>query len=297
MFRNIIHTAAARVAWIVTGNLRTFFAPLVHESLLRNAILAVGGDPRLFFSAAADDEAKSGMVAHDLASPSRDLRGAGRSHHACTTRYDNLSHFLARHPEWARLTAHVSEATEARPPREALDNPRCSLDAVGWSMHPRDFAQLWRWRDALHAVERDERSGGGSGSDSGSGSGGGRRFDFVARLRFDLAVAAPLPADLLDDARAAHLSWPCWYKPRARLLPLPDHFFVVPRAFASDALDLLGRYLACEGTAFEDSLRLLHVRQGANDNGNASSASPTLRDGPPLCCGYGPTGRSSPTRR
>ena len=54
------------VAWCITGNLRTFFAPLVHESMYRHAIRALGGAPRAFFSAAAEDESKTGMLAHQV---------------------------------------------------------------------------------------------------------------------------------------------------------------------------------------------------------------------------------------
>ena len=137
-----------RVAWIITGNLRTFFAPLVHGSLLRNGIRAAGGLPSVFFSAAADDESKPGMLSHNAAGPPTRPHRASTT---CTTRYSNLSHFLSRHPEWSAITAHVSSYSEARPPRDVLENPRCTLKEIGWSMHARDYAQLYRWREAVSA--------------------------------------------------------------------------------------------------------------------------------------------------
>lgn len=262
---------APSVAWVITGNLRTFFSPLVHDSLLHNGILALGGSPRLFFSAASDDEIKPGMTTHDVAAASSRSGTLGTARgRPCTSRYRNLSHFLSDNPAWAALTASVSESTGARPPPEdTLANPRCDLAEIGWSMHPRDYAQLWRWHEAFAAVRREENER-------------ARRFSHVARLRFDVAIAAPLPADLLASPSTAYASWPCWYKPRARLLPLPDHLFVVPRAHASAAFDIFERLRSCQSGTFEASLRLR--------SRVAKNASSTLRDGPPLCCGYGPTG-------
>ena len=259
-----------RVAWIITGNLRTFFAPLVHESLLRNGIRAAGGVPSVFFSAAADDESKPGMLSHNAAAPSNKPHRASST---CTTRYSNLSHFLSLHPEWSAITADVSSYAEARPPRDELENPLCTLKEIGWSMHTRDLAQLYRWREAYLAALRYERAT----------LPAELRFAFFARLRFDIAIASPLPSDLLHSHHTAHLSWPCWFKPRARLLPMPDHFFVVPRSHAAAAFDIFGRYRRCRGDSFERSLRL-------GNPASLESSNATLKDGPPLCCGIGPTG-------
>lgn len=61
-----------------------------------------------------------------------------------------------------------------------------------------------------------------------------------------------------------------------RLLTRVSQFFLVPRNHAPAVFDLLRRYRECVGTDFEDALRL--------------DTSVPLREGPPLCCGYGPTG-------
>lgn len=256
---------AKSVAWCITGNLRTFFAPLVHESMYRHAILALGGEPRAFFSAAAEDESKTGMLSHHATSSS--------ARHSCTTRYANLTAFLSAHPEWAAITAHVSEESTATPlTRAAGVNPACNLSEIGWSMHSRDFAQLWRWHEAYAAVVHYEKTVMRT-----------KRFDFVARLRFDAAFGAPLPSDLLLGEPTAYVSWPCFWKPHARYLPLPDHFFLVPRAHAQSAFSLTRRYRRCVGESFEQSLRLDRSKRASiSDSCRVPNRKPTSQRAVPF---------------
>ena len=59
-----------RVAFCITGALRSFFAPIVHQSLLHNIIHAAGGQPRVFFEASAADAAVSDVGFVSVASRS-----------------------------------------------------------------------------------------------------------------------------------------------------------------------------------------------------------------------------------
>ena len=78
-----------KIAWCITGNLRSFFAPLVHESIYRNASMALGGRPSAFFSAATEDEVKHNMVAlHGGVSATPSTPSS------CATRFANLTAFL-----------------------------------------------------------------------------------------------------------------------------------------------------------------------------------------------------------
>lgn len=218
-----------RVAWCITGALRSFYLPLVHRSLLTNAIRAVGGRPLLFFSASASDDAKQGRT--PLHGPS-----------TCAQRYANLSEFLASHSDWAALTASVSETWRARPAHFTKDASRsvrcCPLpnEVLEVFANPMYAAQIARWHDALQAVVRHEDKH-------------QIKFDWVGKLRFDVVVAMPLPplaaAAVTSTASAAYMAWPVAMRTHTRAMPMPDHLWLVPREQASDVFGASARYREC----------------------------------------------------
>ena len=149
--------AGTMVAWAITGGVRSFYSPLVHNSLLHNAILATGGSPRVFFSAALADDPKTGRAVGDGKSLSGLLataRGEAGDRTSCIFRYANLSAFLADHDEWATITAHVDESSERVPAETPRFSPACKLpadlaeDSFAHRKHssdPRFLAQMHRW--------------------------------------------------------------------------------------------------------------------------------------------------------
>jgi hypothetical protein len=279
-------TGRPAVAWVLAGGLRSFFSPVVHSSLMNNAIRAVGGEPSLFLIATlANDQKRWGAAREDLS-----VAAAAGGTSSCARRYDSLATFLAAHPEWEALTVHIAVETDAQP-ASASPNPACHpLSDVEADYARRIFqvpqytAQMARWAQGFSAVRRHERE-----------HRRGVAFDFVGRLRFDTMVAAPLPADLLLSAHVANVAFAIDAKVHSRLLPLPDFFWIVPRAHAAAAFDVMGRYQRCgrQGAA-------LKARAPAPDVTNASAGCiatgvcrdipRTARRLPPLCCGGGPTG-------
>ena len=132
---NRIESAAViPVAWVLTGAIRSFFSPVVHQSIYQNAIRAVGGEPRVFFIASLADDPKQGREAvavgnthsqhqHSCAQP--DLEHCSPA--GCAAAYANLSSFVAAHPStWGAVTAHIEEETAARQ-AHAVENPSCPL--------------------------------------------------------------------------------------------------------------------------------------------------------------------------
>lgn len=150
----------------------------------------------------------------------------------------------------------------------------------------------------------------------------GRRFHYIARLRFDLTMGAPLPSTLLRQDRA-FLAFPPAARAFQRTVPLPDHMWITPREHAESVLDVMSRYARCRGAdggagsaspasnmsaakvskaAVAESCRQTQLCQydggvGAHEgahsiNGASASASGAepSRPLPPLCCGRGPTG-------
>ena len=225
---------APHIAWCITGGVRSFFSETTHGSIYRNAIRAIGGRPRVFFDGLlpTTNDFKSG---EDLPANSPPFAVPPPSE-----RFDNLSSFLAAHPEWARITADVRESREAVPPL-ARANPRCALPrklAYALGMWPASNAQMARWHAVMNAVRRYEARE-------------GLRFASVAKLRFDVAVAAPLPGPsllrsvLAEDGGRALVAWPVTARVRVRMLPLPDHFWIMPRANAPFVFDLMRRYHSC----------------------------------------------------
>ena len=219
-----------QVAWVLTGGLRSFFAPMVHKSIYQNAIRAVGGRPRLFMIASLADDAKSDREAVSVGS-STVQRMAGInctlqasaqhcSQPGCAAAYANLSGFLAAQPRWGAMTAHVEEELTSRPTSGeaatlAAYNPRCHLpEELDNAFRPPHYlAQMARWHAAIVAVRRYERQA-------------RRQFDFVAKLRFDVAVPSPLSPRLLRSDRA-FLGFPPAVKIFRRMVP------VRPRARAA----------------------------------------------------------------
>ena len=252
------------VAWCLTGNVRSFFSPLVHGSILEKGFRALGGvsgGSRVFFAVGLEDERKP--QEHGFVLSVSERAGAAARPWSCTRLYRNLSHFLQLHPEWRRVTASVRELTARHPP-SARPNPRCHLTNVEQArpLHLRDLSQMARWAKAMGDVESFERSA-------------ARRFDFVARLRPDVAFGAPLdPTVLLARATTAHMAWPVRALLRQRLLPTQDHFWIVPRTYAPGPMGILDAYARCEGDSFE---RLLGLNKSTGP----------FRS---LCCGGGPTG-------
>ena len=123
------------------------------------------------------------------------------------------------------------------------------------------ISQMSRWARAFAAVRRFEIS-----------ARAGRKFDYVGRLRFDTAIAAPLAPPLLLRQDRHYLAFPVSAKIRQRMYPLPDHFWFGPRAHAAVAFDILRRYQDC-----------VSVEDAAGVAGESSSSKE-------LCCGGGPTG-------
>lgn len=219
-------TRSYHVAWLITGGLRSFFAPLVHESIYQNAIRAVGGQPKLFLIASMNDDAKSARdvlsVVDARQSNCSQMSSLGsrsqRSTQACaptgcTTWHANLSSFLAAKSEWAVLTVHVEEEMSSRvlsgdAAGLAVYNPDCPLpDELDKAFRPPHYlVQMARWSLAMSAVRRYEKRV-------------GWRFHFVARMRFDVAVPAPLSSNLLRTDRA-FLAFPPAVKVFQRMVPV-----------------------------------------------------------------------------
>ena len=156
-----------------------------------------------------------------------------------------------------------------------------------------DDSAVARWQSAMTAVRRDEASA-------------GRRFHFIGRLRFDLTLGAPLPSTLLRHDRA-FLAFPPAARAFQRMIPLPDHMWITPRAHAESVMDVMGRYAGCKGAAsaanmsaaelsaaVAESCRQTQLCQhdggGATPTNGGSDAKAPLPPLPPLCCGRGPTG-------
>ena len=224
-------SSAPQVAWVLSGGLRSFFAPIVHESIYQNAIRAVGSEPRLFMIASLADDAKSDREAVSVGTSSATQRMAGSnctlqssaqhcSQPGCVAAYANLSGFLSAQPQWGAITAHVEEEPTSRPTSgEAATlvshNPSCHLpEELDNAFRPPHYlAQMARWHAAIVAVRRYERQA-------------RRQFDFVAKLRFDVAVPSPLSPRLLRSDRA-FLGFPPAVKIFRRMVP------VRPRARAA----------------------------------------------------------------
>ena len=292
-------TRRESIAWCITGGLRSFFAPIVHESLLRHGILAFGGEPRVFFAATLADDAKPGRKS--ISAGGADGAANNRS---CARLHANLSAFLSAHEEWARVTAFVSEERAARPHMEhlttAIQSPECSLpkEVADAFAQPHYVAQMVRWHEVFLAVQRDEVAR-------------DRRFDYVARLRFDVALGAPLPLSLLRPDRAA-VAYPVTAKNFFRGIPLPDHFWVLPRAHASTVFEIVHRVKRwCSSRESGTVVNAGAVKSGSlpsNTTFGAAAgdarlqracAATALCDDQPgmaiaehhyLCCGGGPTG-------
>ena len=288
-----------RVAWLITGGLRSFFSPLVHDSIRRHAIEALGGAPSVFFDATLAAEAKPGREKFAFG----DARTSDCP--VCTGAFHNLSHFLSAHPEWARITASLVEAPRSplgdtkRGTRPALPParvpvpsgalaPSCTLprEVARQMAVPFYNAQLDRWARAFAAAVADEARHG--------------RFTWIAKLRFDQAIGAPLSPRLLLDTSVAYASWPVRYKLRERALPLPDFFALVPRAHAAHIFQISTRYAQCnrgDRAGGAAPLEPHRVVLGANESytdamgqGCASLGLCRTIGVPPLCCGGGPTG-------
>ena len=85
------------VAWCLTGRVRSFYVPLVHESIMRNAIRAVSGNAKVFMMAtSANDIWRSEHVS-----------ASGDSDALCDRKYRNLSHFVSLHSDWASITQRI----------------------------------------------------------------------------------------------------------------------------------------------------------------------------------------------
>jgi hypothetical protein len=290
------------VAWCFTGGLRSFFAPIVHESLLRHGIYGLGGRPRVFFSASLVDDAKAGRASISVGGGSRTDAAARAS--SCSTLHANLSAFLAVHDEWAAITAFVSESSSARPPAATAARASigaCALprDVVDAFDRPHYIAQIARWQEVYLAVQRDEVAR-------------GVRFGYVARLRFDVTLGAPLPHTILRPDLAT-MVWPVGGQLFSRLLPLPDHFWLVPRPYAHAAFGILSRFQQCghraaatttaDGRTHDRSHHTVSSSTSSHRGNATFDKDATIRacevtglcaDQPglpeQLCCGGGPTG-------
>lgn len=218
--------AKETIAWGILGQMRSFFDPVVHDSIMYDIILATHANPTLFFSVEHADHVK--------------VRGEECPHPPTA-----LRDFLAARPLWAGLTAEVADSVQRDDPLVA-DNPACQVrgariggnSTYGFSMLSARL-QMSDWVMLMKMVDRHETKV-------------HQRFTYVGRLRPDISMGAPHPFPSLER----HTAYMVGNLPNG-FLPAPDYLFVVPRRRADSGFNLLLEYRRCKGSSYDEGLELL----------------------------------------
>ena len=235
------------VAHCVAGLARSLPHPLVYRSLRRNMVDSFGGTPSIFLVIKTWNPA-SKRAGYFPSSAAEDL--AQGTHWSDEQAEEFLRPVLA---ELKPLVAGIRLLNASEDTPDRLINRRCSVQGRHYNLRSgvytteaglvRLLGQAAASDACLRMIETSERAA-------------GVRFDFVTRLRPDLAYLAPVR------------SWRSFKEPRVAYISDRDWLVVMHRSLADAALSSFALYKNCTTHRTEETpeawLRLA-IRQGGGD--------------------------------